>query len=108
MAEMLKWGGEEMKRELGSLVKNLWSRAREKGAIATSEEEWPEEWRESIIVPIWKRKGELSVRRISTSVRTKIFGRWYFRRWTSSSPLSSGHPTSLFWIQNPKYNKNVY
>ena len=54
--EVLKYGGEELKKRVFEVVQAMWRRAAcaEEGHEA---EDWPEEWKIGVTVPLWKKKG---------------------------------------------------
>ena len=56
-AEVLKYGGKELRRRVFAVVKKMWRRAVEadEGHEAY---DWPEEWKVGITVPLWKKKGD--------------------------------------------------
>ncbi|CAJ1396225.1 unnamed protein product [Effrenium voratum] len=57
MAEYLKYGGPALEAEIVVLVRTAWRRAAEAPA-GREAEPWPKRWREGVICPLWKRKGD--------------------------------------------------
>ena len=56
-AEVLKYGGEQIRRMVFEIVREMWRRASEAEA-GKEAEDWPEEWKVRITVPLWKQKGD--------------------------------------------------
>ena len=55
--EYLKFAGDTLQKEVFVVVTALWQKA--STAPATEEAaEWPQAWRDGIIFPLWKRKGD--------------------------------------------------
>ena len=56
LAEVLKWSGAELQRQMFQLLTETWKQA----SIAEDGHEpdqWPTAWKEGTVVPFWKRKG---------------------------------------------------
>ena len=79
MVEMIRYGGEEIKKEVWRIVMQMWM------AASTSEDgeearDWPDIWKKAIQIPLWKAKGDKADRNTWTgitllSVGTKLVAR---------------------------------
>ena len=56
MAEALKFGGERQRGIAYRIVRKMWASAA-RAELGGEADDWPEEWRVGITVPLWKRKG---------------------------------------------------
>ena len=56
MAEAVKYGGPLLRAEIYKVVKEMWNKARD-SEDQHEAEDWPDEWRIGITVPLWKKKG---------------------------------------------------
>ena len=56
-AEVLKFGGEELRKRVHKVVQEMWTAAINSSA-GSEAQDWPPEWKLGIVVPLWKRKGQ--------------------------------------------------
>ena len=57
MTEYLKFAGDTLRTEFFAVVCALW-RSASSAAPGKEADEWPSKWKEGIIFPLWKRKGD--------------------------------------------------
>eukprot|EP00973_Karenia_brevis_P008620 1166746-Karenia_brevis.AAC.1 len=56
-AEMIKYGGRKLRMRIYNVVRTMWRRAVLSDSGCEGDD-WPESWREGIVIPLWKRKGK--------------------------------------------------
>ena len=54
-AELIRYGGEEIKKRTWQIVKTLWSSATT-AKEGNEADEWPLSWKKTIQIPLWKKK----------------------------------------------------
>ena len=88
-AEIIKYGGTELRKRVYAIVKEMWKRAAN-APDGQEAAEWPEEWKIGVTVPLWKNKGARSDKNTwrgitLLSVGSKLLARVVARRTASWS-----------------------
>ena len=55
-AEAIKYGGDELARAVRAIVKGMWAKAA-RADPGKEADEWPPQWRRTLHVLLWKKKG---------------------------------------------------
>ena len=53
--EMLKWAPENLLQSVADIVQKVWTASIQAGDHAEADE-WPQDWLQAIVIPLWKRK----------------------------------------------------
>eukprot|EP00959_Pyramimonas_sp_CCMP1952_P440618 9224916-Pyramimonas_sp.AAC.1 len=59
VAEALKYGGDTLRTRVFEIVREMWGRAA-RAEDDGEAEDWPDEWKVGLVVPLWKQKGNRS------------------------------------------------